>query len=125
MNIRKDQVRTQVNRPSVRSIMQIVTARGVIGVLRGAAISTLLLTGPAHAARPDARTMSCAQAQSLVRSRGAVVLSTGQHTYDRFVATAQFCSSDQVLERTWISTKGRARCDVGYICRQRFRSFGQ
>ena len=94
-------------------------------VLHMAAIAAVLVPSLADAARPDARTMSCAQAQSLVRSRGAVVLTTGQHTYDRFVATAQFCSSDQVLERTWITTNGGDRCDVGYICRQRFKSFGQ
>ncbi len=93
-------------------------------LLQMAAIAAVLFSSPADAARPDVRTMSCGQAQSLVQSRGAVVLSTGQHTYDRFVATAQFCSSDQVLERTWVTTQGGARCSVGYICRPRFKVFG-
>ncbi|NUS20061.1 MAG: hypothetical protein HOQ25_09755 [Mesorhizobium sp.] len=39
----------------------------------------------AHAARQDTRGMTCAQAQALVRSRHAAVLTTGPNTYDRFV----------------------------------------
>ena len=36
-------------------------------------------------ARPDTRTMTCAQTQALIQSRHAVVLSTGSNTYDRYV----------------------------------------
>ena len=40
-------------------------------------------------ARPSTLGMSCGQAQYLVRSSGAIVLSTGGQTYDRFVASRQ------------------------------------
>ena len=40
--------------------------------------------GAAHA-RPDTRTMTCAQTQTLIQSHHAAVLTTGPDTYDRFV----------------------------------------
>ncbi|TPM38100.1 hypothetical protein [Mesorhizobium sp. B2-3-4] len=57
-----------------------------------ARVSTLLMTmgivlattGLA-AARPDSRSMSCAEIQSMIQSRRAVVLTTGPNTYDRYV----------------------------------------
>jgi hypothetical protein len=36
-------------------------------------------------ARPDTRKMTCAQTQALIRSRHAVVLTTGANTYERYV----------------------------------------
>ncbi|MFN4273719.1 MAG: hypothetical protein ACK4F5_12985 [Aliihoeflea sp.] len=42
--------------------------------------------------RPDARTMSCAQAQAFIQNSGAVVLTTGRHTFDRYVADSSYCS---------------------------------
>ena len=51
-------------------------------------VSTVLLlaaTAPL-AARPSTLGMSCRQAQNLVATQGAVVMTTGQHTYARFVA---------------------------------------
>ena len=84
-------------------------------------IITLVLVGsPADAQRPDARNMSCAQARALVQSRGAVVISTGQHIYDRFVASANFCVWGERLEPAWIGTGEGARCQVGFLCRAPF-----
>ncbi len=69
--------------------------------------------------RPSTLGMSCGQAQSFVRSRGAVVMTTGPHTYDRFVASRQFCTPDEDLEPTWAQTRDAAQCMVGYRCEPR------
>lgn len=80
------------------------------------ALVAILLAGPASAQRPDARAMSCEQARALVVARGAAVLTTGQHTFERFVSTAAFCGHFEVLKRAWITTGDGARCRVGYVC---------
>lgn len=36
-------------------------------------------------ARPDSRTMSCAEIRAMIQSHRAVVLTTGPNTYDRYV----------------------------------------
>ncbi|MBN9218986.1 MAG: hypothetical protein J0I79_13620 [Mesorhizobium sp.] len=55
-------------------------------------IPTLLVTAGAILAatvvadaRPDSRSMSCAQVQAMIQSHRAVVLTTGPNTYDRYV----------------------------------------
>lgn len=56
--------------------------------MRSAIILVVLLSAaPSYAQRPSTLSMSCAEAQGVVASQGAIVLSTGRHTYDRFVAT--------------------------------------
>ncbi|MEJ8476264.1 hypothetical protein [Roseibium algae] len=40
-------------------------------------------------ARPDTRDMTCTQAQALVKQRGEVVMTTGQYTFERFIADAR------------------------------------
>ena len=64
--------------------------------------------------------MSCTQIQALVQSRGAVVISTGQYTYQRFVAAANYCAFDQVLDRAWITTAGGTQCQVGFRCKDQY-----
>jgi hypothetical protein len=41
--------------------------------------------------RPDTRAMSCPQVQATIQNAGAIVLTTGQHTYDRYVASRIYC----------------------------------
>ncbi len=85
-----------------------------------AAASTGAVVSDALAqARPSTLGISCGQAQSVVRSRGAIVLSTGAHTYDRFVASRRFCTPDEELEPTWAPTRDTAQCLVGYRCEMR------
>lgn len=71
--------------------------------------------GAAAQGRPDARQMTCQQVQSLIGQRGAVVLTTGRHTYDRYVAGRRLCDRGARLDRDFISTRDNARCDV-YRC---------
>ncbi|WP_421917315.1 hypothetical protein [Mesorhizobium sp.] len=49
------------------------------------AAAVLIAATSVAEARPDARKMTCEQAQGLISSRHAAVLTTGQNTYDRYV----------------------------------------
>lgn len=85
------------------------------------ALATAMIAAafPAAAARPDTRAMTCEQARAFVRSKGAVVMTTGPHTYDRIVSSAGFCDSD---EETWVKvapTRDDPNCRVGSYCRTR------
>lgn len=86
------------------------------GVLAGAAADA------AAQGRPATMAMSCGQAQAMVRARGAVVLTTGPYTYDRFVSDQRFCSFDEETIPTWAPTRDVRQCMIGYRCEQR-RSF--
>lgn len=79
------------------------------------AISLAIATGAIAQGRPDSRTMSCAQVQDMIVQNGAVVLTTGQFTYDRYVATRQFCSHPYVPVLASVPTQDRAQCPV-YRC---------
>jgi hypothetical protein len=54
-------------------------------------VAIALSTGAVAQTRPLTLGMGCGQARALVTSRGAVVLSTGQNTYDRYVSSGAFC----------------------------------
>lgn len=69
------------------------------------------------AARPNTTTMSCAEATATVARAGGIVLSTGEFTYQRFVASVQFCDLRQQTEPAFAPTRDSPRCQVGYSCR--------
>lgn len=80
---------------------------------------TLSLFAGTALARPSTLGMSCADTQALVASSGAIVLSTGQHTYERYVNTLAYCLPGESLEREWVpTTDGQCRLKV---CRDRLR----
>jgi hypothetical protein len=88
-------------------------------IKRFAMTTALLAAGVASAfaqGRPDTRSMSCDQVQALIDARGAVVMTTGRHTYDRFVAHAGYCVHLEAREATAISTRDTNRCWV-YHCK--------
>jgi hypothetical protein len=70
-------------------------------------------------ARPSTLTMSCGQAAATVAKAGAIVLTTGQFTYERFVATNAFCLPGEITEVGVAPTSDSESCAVGYTCRQR------
>lgn len=76
----------------------------------------LLAANPALAQRPSTLGMSCGQAQEIVFSQGAIVLSTGRHTYDRFVAAPGFCSLGEWARPAIAPTADAANCPLGYVC---------
>lgn len=64
--------------------------------------------------------MTCSQAQGLVKSSGAAVLTTGNRTYFRFVASAAYCvDMNPSLKPEFAPTRDNAQCFVGYGCRGR------
>jgi len=68
--------------------------------------------------RPDLRTMTCAQAQNLVQQRGQVVMTTGQHTYSRFVSRQNYCDSWERLFTQYGKTRDNPKCPVAYECKE-------
>jgi hypothetical protein len=88
--------------------------------MRKFAIWILLLTIADIAnARPDVRTMTCAQAKALVLQSGSVVMTTGKYTYDRYVASQAYCERPYVIRRAWIATKDTKKCQIGFSCEER------
>jgi hypothetical protein len=79
-------------------------------------LAMTLSISPAVAARPNATAMTCAQAAATVAQAGAVVMSTGQHTYERFVASAQYCVRHEITRPGYSPTRDSPRCQVGYVC---------
>ena len=69
--------------------------------------------------RPNTTQMSCAEAAATVARAGAIVLSTGEHTYERYVATNAFCLPGESTEPAFAPTLDTPSCTVGYVCRQR------
>ena len=82
-----------------------------------AGVALTLLAGAAFGQRPLTLAMSCGEAQSLVASHGAIVMSTGRHTYDRFVATRGFCRLGEYAWPAWAPTADTRQCQLGYTCR--------
>jgi hypothetical protein len=80
------------------------------------ALLTFSVAGAALA-RPDTRTMTCAQTQNLIVRSGAIVLTTGRHTYDRYVAASRLCAWPNVSTATYVRTRDTNRCVV-YNCQR-------
>ena len=89
-----------------------------------AAASLFVLAGTSVSeARPSTLGMTCGQAASLVASNGAVVLSTGTHTYDRFVSSPGYCMLGEYAAAGYAPTADSPRCVIGYVCKLRPRFF--
>jgi hypothetical protein len=84
--------------------------------LVSSALVALLLGTSLAAARPSTLSMSCAIAAATVARAGAIVLSTGEHTYDRFVAHNGFCLPGQKAKPTFVPTADSDACAIGYTC---------
>jgi hypothetical protein len=78
--------------------------------------------GEAQSRRVDSRSRTCAQVQSLIDQHGAVLLSTGVHTFDRYVSNRNQCQHGEVLYREFIPTKDTGRCRV-QRCAEDFRFY--
>lgn len=91
--------------------------------LSGSLVALLVLAGPVLAARPDVRKMTCDQARSLVLQRGAVVMTTGQYTYKRFVSRQSYCDYWERAASAWTATRDDPQCRIGYVCEERMNRF--
>ncbi len=69
--------------------------------------------------RPDSLAMSCAALQAMVARRGAVVIGTGPHLYDRYVLNNAFCAITQETKVNFIRAADTPSCFVGYTCLER------
>lgn len=80
--------------------------------LAGGVFVSVAASGPAAAqsARPNSTTMTCAQVQALIDRSGALLLSTGPHTFDRYVANASQCARGEYLRRDYVPTRDTDRC---------------
>jgi len=67
--------------------------------------------------RPQSPAHSCAGNRQNVAVRGALVLGTGGHTYDRFVRDRSFCQFDEYAEPAWVPARDTPQCFVGYRCK--------
>ncbi len=87
------------------------------------AAACLLALSAAAEARPDTRTMTCNQVQQLLQSQGAAVLTTGTHTYDRYVPQfSDQCPIYQQPQSTIVTTSDKRSCRV-YRCENIERLF--
>ena len=85
-----------------------------------AMLAALAAAAPAAAQnRPSTTAMTCAQAQSLVTARGALVLGTGGDTFDRFVRDAGFCASGQIAVPSFTPARDNPQCMAGWRCIER------
>ena len=66
--------------------------------------------------RPATPDLTCGQAQQIILSRGAAVLSTGPHTYDRYVRDRSFCERNETTELAFVPSRDTPRCPM-YRCR--------
>jgi hypothetical protein len=78
-----------------------------------ATLATISIAG----ARENTANMSCDEAAATVAKAGEIALSTGVNTYERFVASIQFCLPRQTTEPGLAPTLDSRFCQVGYICR--------
>lgn len=60
--------------------------------------------------------ISCGQARAQVNSRGAAVVYSSRHIYDRYVTSARFCSVGETTKAAFIPTIDTNQCFVGYQC---------
>ncbi len=67
---------------------------------------------------PTTLTMSCAVAAATVARAGAIVLTTGADTYDRFVAQIGFCQRGQITKPAYAPTSDDPNCAIGYVCKE-------
>ncbi len=82
-----------------------------------AALALTLGSATLAQARPDTTRMSCGAVQNLVERAGAIVLSTGGHTYDRIVTHRGFCTPHEQTKVLYVPSLDGA-CEAGYTCEQ-------
>lgn len=82
--------------------------------MRRTALSLILClaAGETLAQRPSTLGMSCADVQAFITAQGAVVMSTGQYTYDRYVANRAQCFPGDIMDNRWVPTADTPECRV-------------
>lgn len=86
-------------------------------IILGLAVSLATATTLWAQSRPSTVNQPCSVSRQIVMARGAAVLGTGGHTYDRFVRDRSFCEFDEYTEPAWVPSRDRPACFVGYRCK--------
>jgi hypothetical protein len=84
--------------------------------LAGALVATSLLAPSSALAQMEPPTISCAQARGQVQARGAAVVHSSRHIYDRFVLDQRFCAHGETTRAAFIPTRDDPACFVGFRC---------
>ncbi len=84
----------------------------IVALTGGGAALAGIQVSEAQSGRPNSTTMTCSQVQAMITQRGAVVMSTGQYTFDRYVANFSYCQHGEFLRRDFIPTKDNNKCFV-------------
>ncbi|MGL4323102.1 MAG: hypothetical protein ACRCTD_03605 [Beijerinckiaceae bacterium] len=79
-------------------------------------MSTSLCSSVWAQTRPDSLAMTCAQARTLVARNGAIIIGTGPHVFDRFVASLRFCPAGDIMREAILPTRDTPACPVGGTC---------
>lgn len=85
--------------------------------IKAAIVLAILATGAQAQPQLVTPTRPCSIVRQAVLARGAVILRTGTHTYDRYVRSRNFCEINEYIEPAWVPTADTSQCFVGYICR--------
>ncbi|WP_096172800.1 hypothetical protein [Cohaesibacter sp. ES.047] len=83
------------------------------------ALAVTLVASGAQAsadARVDSQKMSTSALQELIQDRGAVILTTGEDLFDRYVASKSECLIGESTERAYVPTADSSSAFVGYTC---------
>ncbi len=83
-----------------------------------AGICVVFAVPAAASEQPLTPMMDCASVKNVVKTRGAVILRTGAHLYDRYVDNDGFCPTMMRTEAAWVPTRDNPQCFIGYTCEQ-------
>jgi hypothetical protein len=75
-----------------------------------------MMTACPASAQMEPPTISCAQARGQVQARGAAVVHSSRHIYDRFVTDIRFCAHGETTRAAFIPTRDDPACFVGFRC---------
>lgn len=86
-----------------------------------AALALISFAGAAEAARPDTRTMTCAQAREFVIANSPVVMTYGYSDragplYSKFSSRSCRNGRDDSDVYAWVPTLDSPSCYIGYVC---------
>lgn len=87
------------------------------------AMAALMGAATIAEARPSTTAMTCAQATATVASAGKIVLSTGPHTFDRFVSGGMHCMPGERAHAVTAPTIDMPHCRLGFTCKRRAPRF--
>lgn len=93
-----------------------MTKSSLLPGLALAAAFTALARAAYAQSRPYSPRMTCQSAARMVAARGAVVMSTGPNTYDRYVRSQPYCTPSETTRPAWVRTADNPQCFIGYTC---------